>query len=126
MNQNNPKPKIYISGQITGLPIEQAMMNFAKAETYLMHKGFDVVNPMSLPEHEDIAKLPLSESERWMLHMKVDIKALMDCDNIYMLDNYKQSKGAMIEFSTALQFGYKVLFENEEIIINPIDHEQSK
>jgi hypothetical protein len=108
---SNKKSKIYISGQISGLPIEEAMINFDKAQTDLISLGLDVVNPMVLPEHEAIAKLPLSESERWVLHMKVDIKALMDCDSIYMLNNYKQSKGAMIEFSTALQFGYKVLFE---------------
>lgn len=108
MNQNNPKPKIYISGQITGLPIEQAMMNFAKAETYLMHKGFDVINPMSLPEHEAITKLPLSESERWRLHMKVDIKALMGCTEIFMLQNWGNSKGAKIERDIAIALGYKI------------------
>lgn len=123
---NNPKRKIYISGQISGLPIEEAEFNFKAAENMLISKGFDVVNPFELHEHAAILKNGKSHNEQWILHMKVDIKALMDCDSIYMLDNYKQSKGAMIEFSTALQFGYKVLFENEEIIINPIDHEQSK
>lgn len=105
---SNPKHKIYISGQITGLPIEEAMMNFAKAETYLISLGFDVVNPMSLPEHEAIAKLPLSESERWVLHMKVDIKALMDCTDIFMLQNWGNSKGAKIERDIAIQLGLNI------------------
>ena len=116
--------KIYISGQITGLPIEEAEFNFKAAENMLISKGYNVVNPFELPEHKDIIKLPLTEHERWVLHMKVDIKALMDCDAIYMLNNYKKSKGAMIEFSTALQFGYKVLYEDEQL--NPLEHEQTK
>lgn len=115
---SNKKPKIYISGQISGLPIEEAQKNFKDAELMLIGKGFEVVNPFELPEHEAILKNGKGHNEQWIEHMKVDIKALMDCDSIYMLNNYKQSKGAMIEFSTALQFGYKVLFEDETDFIN--------
>lgn len=108
MSKHQQPKKIYISGQITGLPIEEAMMKFSWAETYLTEKGFDVVNPMALSEHEAITKLPLSESERWLLHMKVDIKALMDCTDIFMLQNWGNSKGAKIERNIAIQLGLNV------------------
>lgn len=108
MSKHQQPKKIYISGQITGLPMVEAMMNFAKAETYLIHKGFDVVSPMSLTEHDAIAKLPLRESERWLLHMKVDIKALMDCTDIFMLSNWGNSKGAKIERDIAIQLGFNI------------------
>ena len=105
---SNKKPKIYISGQISGLPIEEAQKNFKDAELMLIGKGFEVVNPFELPEHEAILKNGKSHSEQWILHMKVDIKALMDCTEIFMLQNWGNSKGAKIERDIAIALGYKI------------------
>jgi len=36
---------VYISGQISGLPLEVARANFAKAESKLIAQGYEVANP---------------------------------------------------------------------------------
>jgi len=102
------KPKIYISGQITGLSMTEALNNFWDAEIYLNEKGYDVVNPLSIMGHTAIAEMEVSDEEKWCLHMKLDIKALMDCTDIFMLQNWGNSKGAKIERDLAIQLGLKV------------------
>jgi len=94
--------KIYISGRITGLVIEEATELFEKAENDLRAKGYDVVNPMTLIHNHD---------KSWQSYMKEDIKALCDCDAIYMLLEWGFSKGAEIEHRLALDLGMIVLYE---------------
>ena len=43
--------KTYISGQITGLPEEEAFQNFADAQTYFESLDYEVINPMLLPHN---------------------------------------------------------------------------
>lgn len=83
------KPKkIYISGKISDMPYEEAFNNFLKAEHALKQIGFEVVNPMKL-DHKNAVT--------WSDYMRTDIKALMDCDNIFMLSNWRKSEGAKLE-----------------------------
>lgn len=93
--------KIYISGKITGIE-EEAFQQFEFAETCLKLKGFDVLNPMKLEHNHD---------KTWEEYMKVCIVALMSCNAIFMLTNYYESKGAMIELSLAQELGMKVYWE---------------
>ena len=43
--------------------------------------------------------------------MRQDLKAMLDCDGIYMLDNWKDSKGAKIEHDLCVYLGITVMFE---------------
>ena len=70
------KKKIYISGQISNLKFEDAEWLFDQTEIYLTNIGYDVVNPIRIEHNHDLS---------WINYMKTDIKALMDCDSIYML-----------------------------------------
>lgn len=90
------KKKIYLSGPITSLPLEDARAMFLRSEKHLRSYGFSVVNPMNNG---------LSPDSSWEEHMRKDIALLLDCDYICLLPNYRQSKGAMLELSiaTALQ-----------------------
>ncbi len=90
------KKKIYLSGPITSLPLEDAWAIFTRSEKHLRGYGFSVVNPMNNG---------LSPDSSWEEHMRKDIALLLDCDYICLLPNYRQSKGAMLELSiaTALQ-----------------------
>lgn len=94
--------KIYISGKITGLEEKEALRIFCEAETELVNKGFIVFNPMTIEHNHD---------KSWSNYMKTDIKALMECDAIYMLPNWNTSKGAKIERQLAIDLGMKV-YEN--------------
>lgn len=95
--------KVYISGKISGIENE-AQKLFEKAEKELQSKEFEVVNPMKLNHQHD---------KSWHSFMKEDIKALCDCDAIYMLSNWTNSKGAIIEHTIAIYLGLKVHYESE-------------
>ncbi|MCF2487483.1 DUF4406 domain-containing protein [Dyadobacter sp. CY347] len=99
--------KIYISGKITGVPIEQAREKFAEAEKILMCSGWETVNPM---------KNGLPETASWKEHMVKDIEMLLDCEAILMLSCWRTSKGAKIEKAVAEQMGMQVLTFKEKII----------
>jgi len=95
--------RIYISGKISNIE-EEAKELFAKAEKELQEKGFETVNPMALNHQHD---------KSWHSYMKVDIKALCDCDEIFMLLNWVDSKGAIIEHTIAMYLGIKVRYESD-------------
>lgn len=93
--------KIYISGKVSGIENEAAGL-FEKAEKELQARGFETVNPMALPHQHD---------KSWHSYMKEDVKALCDCDAIYMLSNWTDSKGAILENTIAMYLGLNVLYE---------------
>lgn len=93
--------KTYISGKISGIEAE-AFELFADAETHLIKSGHIAVNPMTLKHEHD---------KNWHAFMKEDVKALCDCDNIYMLNNWTDSKGAIIEHSIAILLGIKPIYQ---------------
>jgi len=93
----------YISGPMTGYT------NFNKeaflaAELELNKKGVFCVNP---------ARAELPSGSSWLDYMREDIKGLMDCDTIYMLDGWQNSKGASLEYSIAVILGYKIDYQSE-------------
>lgn len=94
------KQKVYISGKITGLPIDEAKTNFQDAENRLREKGYEVINPFNNG---------LPDNSTWMEHMKADIKLLMECEIICLLNNWRDSTGAKIEWNLAKEMGYKVI-----------------
>jgi hypothetical protein len=94
------KPKVYISGRISGLSEKVYKNNFNSAELYLTGLGYDVVNPVSYPQNPNW---------KWEDYMKFDIKLLMDCDYIYLLEGWESSDGASLEHFIATNVGIKVL-----------------
>lgn len=96
------KKKIYISGKITGIE-KTAPELFSKAEDELKKKGFETVNPMTINHDHDGS---------WHSYMRQDIKSLCDCDEIYMLSNWIDSKGAIIEHTISMYLGLKVNYES--------------
>jgi hypothetical protein len=69
------KKKIYISGKITGIESEARDL-FESAEQFLEALGYDPINPFKLNHNHD---------KSWHAYMKEDVKALCECDEIYML-----------------------------------------
>ncbi len=95
------KKKIYISGKITGLTPDQAFSLFNNAELYLSEKGYEVINPMTIPHEHD---------KSWLSYMRNDLKALLDCEAIFMLYNWKDSKGAKVEHDLAQSLGLEIIY----------------
>lgn len=90
---------VYILGPITGVDNFEAA--FQLAEDALTAKGHTVVNP---------CKIDYSGSTQWHEFMRTDIRAMMLCDAIYMLDGWRKSNGARIEYALAMRLGFTQIF----------------
>lgn len=93
--------KVYLSGQITGLPIEVARANFKRAEKIIREMGMIPVNPIAEAD----------QSWSWDKLMIRAIMLLLTCEAIFMLDNWMLSKGARIEKSIAEELELRIIFE---------------
>lgn len=96
------KTKIYISGKISGLTETEAKLLFENAEKVCIEMGYEPVNPMKLNHNHD---------KSWEAYMKEDIIALMGCDSIYMLSNWRHSKGAVVEHNLSQELGFEVIYQ---------------
>lgn len=95
--------KIYIAGKITGLPRERVLHHFGQAEEYLTQEGYTVINPTVLPptglEYED--------------YMKICFVMIDVCDEIYLLNNWEDSPGAIREAEYAYVMDKVLRYEDD-------------
>jgi hypothetical protein len=104
--------KIYISGKITGLAPAHYTKLFRDAELSLMHGarmklGYTkAVNPVKIK--------PLFGIKSWFFYMITDIYELLKCDAIFMLSNWKNSRGAKIEHWIAKKTRKTIIYQNKK------------
>ena len=96
------KKKIYIAGKVTGEPPHKTALKFALAKRQIEKLGHEAVNPIEVVGDWECP---------WDLAMRKCIVALMACDMIFMLDDYKNSPGAKLELSLAEALEIHVLYE---------------
>jgi nucleoside 2-deoxyribosyltransferase len=101
------KQKVYISGAISHHDLNDRKQTFRLAEMCLRSAGYEPVNPFNNK---------VDENENWRVHMRADIKLLMDCDFIFMLNGWEESKGAKLEFDVATSCGLGVLSFGQELV----------
>lgn len=97
--------KIYISGPITGVPDYADKFNHAQNELTVKYPTATLINPLFV-EHPPFAD--------WIDYMKADIKALLDCNAIYMMKGWQKSKGATLEFIIAKHLDMTIIYEDKE------------
>lgn len=85
------KPVIYIAGKVTGLPWRDTYLKFTKAQIELEAQGYCVINPMNI----------VSRSANWNDAMRICISYIPHADEMFLLRDYKDSKGAMFELEIA-------------------------
>ncbi len=95
--------KIYISGKITGLDIAIAAMLFGAAHEELEKKNYHPVNPMK--------EVPYNKDWTWHQYMLADIALIFDCTHMYMLSNWKESKGARMEHAIAKELEMEIIYQ---------------
>ena len=93
---------VYISGKISGLPVEEVKVKFKKASDHIISIGCLPSNPLNNG---------LTHSHSWEQHMRRDIEMLMSCDAIYMLSDWNDSKGATIEHHLAHDLGMDIIYQ---------------
>ena len=94
--------KLYISGQISGLNLNEAKATFKAVEDVLVKTGCEVINPFNLFKEQDLT---------WSEFMVVDIKALLDCNAIIMLKGWEKSKGSRLEKKIEKELDYHIIYE---------------
>jgi hypothetical protein len=117
--KHHNKPRIYISGKISGLCEMEYTRRFEKAQEYLEQRypGHRIINPVEINRG--------FENFAWSFYMRRDIKELVKCEKIYMLTNaFDDSRGAAIEWTIAQQLSMEILYEatpNEKTIKHSIN-----
>lgn len=96
--------KVYISGPITGIDFGNRFA-FSCARASLELCGYEVVDP---------SEVQLDDDASWADYMKADLKLLLDCDFIYMLEGWEKSRGARIELALAKNLRIKEIDLDEE------------
>jgi hypothetical protein len=91
-------PHVYISGPMTGMPgLNFPAFNAAAFE--LRQRGHEVTNPAELNSDPNAA---------WLDCMRVDIKALCDCEGLVLLPGWGCSRGAVTELQVAIGLGFEI------------------
>lgn len=85
------RTKVFISGKVSGIEYYVAYQTFANADRRLSSMGYQVINPMKL----------CRKHWSWLRCMAKCLWAIMFCDKIYQLPNWKESRGARIEYKWA-------------------------
>lgn len=90
--------RIYVSGPMSGFTTKEYTKAFGDAAKRLRKGGHTVVNPAEL----DKKGPPLTS---WADYLRRDIKVLVDCDAIRLLDGWENSEGAKLEAHIAEKLG---------------------
>lgn len=95
------RKRIYIAGAVTGLDYDDVLAKFEKAEKEMLAKGYFPTSPVR------VCKLNWD----WLKCMKNCIRELLLCDSIYMLKDWRLSRGAKLEHFIALKLNYEIILE---------------
>ncbi len=108
--------KIYIAGKISQnnkqAPLDMSLVKqkFTDAEKALKEMGYiDIVNPLEL-EHKSYHPFPLCPMPLvWEDYMRGCLKALCECDALYLLPCWEDSTGATLELKVAQSLNLKII-----------------
>lgn len=92
---------IYISGAMTGQP-DNGYPRFNAMARRLRAAGWSVRNPATK------GTIP---GWTWEQYLRQDLKQLLLCSHILMLEGWRKSPGARLEHSVAVRLGFTVLYE---------------
>jgi hypothetical protein len=107
--------RLYLSGPMSGMS-ELNFPAFHAAAVEYRANGYTVVNPAELNpiDSDNLNSRSMEERRRlWSACMRVDIAALVTCDEIVMLAGWEKSQGANLERHIALKLDMPIQYQNE-------------
>ncbi|MFI5196905.1 MAG: DUF4406 domain-containing protein [Chitinophagales bacterium] len=90
----------YIAGKITGLPKGHVKDKFNVIANQLTRMGYHVVKPVSVTD----------DSQPWDDAVRSDIKNMLECDEVHLLHDWQESRGAQLERDIALRLGMRIVY----------------
>lgn len=99
--------KVYLSIPISGCEA-QAREKADKIKMALSKRGFEVVNPF---------EIYAGDNPKYIDHLLADLRALNDCDAIYLCKGWQNSKGCQLEREFAELYRKRLMFESVEPIV---------
>jgi len=90
----------YLAGKITGLPKTQVIDKFNIMANKLSGMGYNVVKPEAIN----------NDSPTWDTAVRNDIKKMLECDEVHMLPDWQDSRGAQLERDIAVRLGMEVVY----------------
>jgi hypothetical protein len=112
--------KVYISGPMTGLPGFN-FPAFNTAARRLASQGHKTVNP---------ANKGIVDGWEWSDYLRHDVRLLTECDAIYLLHGWRDSRGARLEEHIARELGMQILdsdqYSGAPILSAPKPRERKK
>lgn len=97
--ENKRTPKVFISGAITNR-IDTYRQYFEDAEEYMDEIGLEYYSPTKLPSDTS-----------WEESIEITLNELKDCDCVYVLKNWEESKGVKLEMEKAKELDIPVFFQ---------------
>lgn len=89
------KPRIYLAGPMTGLPLDNYPAFHVEAAR-LRAIGYHVESPAENPRQDS-----------WLAYMRQSIRQMLTCDAVALLSGWEKSRGALIEHGLAISLGIK-------------------
>ena len=93
------KKKIYLTGDISGLK-HLISQKFGAVEVELMRRGHEVINPLNI----------LPEDTTFLSVMKVLIPAMLECDEVHFLPDWRFGNTSIVEHDIASKIGMKIVY----------------
>jgi hypothetical protein len=106
------KTRIYIAGKVTGEGLAEVTAKFGMAQKELEAKGYSVINPLAVTAAACESTEDNWLKMDWTLAMKLTVAAMMTCDEVYMLRDWKYSRGAIIEHGLAENLRMPITYQN--------------
>lgn len=110
------RESIYIAGPVYGNPRFQEQ--FDDAARYLSSfKNISPISPLMIPPTVHFGACPPGypggegAEHNSSCYLRSDIKVLMGCTGIYMMDGWMKSRRAVVEFAVANAIGLDIYFE---------------
>lgn len=90
-NDERKRTKVFLSGKVSGMEYYVAYAKFCNADRLLSQMGYQVVNPMKI----------CKKNWCWLRCMIKCLWAIIFCRKFHQLDNWRDSRGARIEYKWA-------------------------